>query len=97
MTSARHFEHGVNPNGGRSAGMNTLESQLLQATMVSDFLGVVGSVVTSTKLAYSLLKNHGKNELAGFDLCRPELYQGWRRGGGFWGFSCSLLGGLRLT
>ena len=41
MTSARHFEHGVNPNGGRSAGMNTLEPQLRQATMVSDFLGVV--------------------------------------------------------
>lgn len=68
MTSARHFEHGVNPNGGMSAGMNTLESQLLQATMVSDFLGVVESVVTSAKLACLAPKNHGKNELAGFGL-----------------------------
>lgn len=45
--------------------MNTLESQLLHTTIVSDFLGVVESVVTGAKLAYFLLKNHDKNELPG--------------------------------
>lgn len=56
--------------------MNTLEPQLLQSTMISDFLDAEESVITSAKLACFDPQNHDKNELPRFGLRRPEFCLG---------------------
>ncbi len=46
MMGASHFEHGVDSSGSGSGGINTFVPHLLQSTIVSDFLGSEGFVVT---------------------------------------------------